>query len=119
MSKRRQHSELVWLGPHAGFSTGLSYAVPMPEHMYYYNPAFSDRSHEMPSREERVLVATMEVEDWTPCMLDCHDPHCREWTNVWLLPGQTRAEAMANLVSRCYSGAAYHVSECEMLDDRM
>ena len=117
MSKRRQHSEIVWLAAHAGFSSGSSYAVLMPEPMYRYNPAAEGRYHEMPSCEERELVATMAVVDQVPCMLDCGDDDCLEWTDVWLLPGATRAEAIANLIARCYSAAAYHVSECEMLDE--
>jgi len=117
MSKRRQHSELVWLKSHAGFSSGLSYAVLMPEPGYFHNPAFRGQLPPL-TREERQAVATMEVTDPMPCMLDCDDPGCMEWNDVWLIPGDTRAEAITNLIARRYQGAAYHVSECQMANDQ-
>lgn len=96
MSKRRQQSELVWITPNSGFGAGGRYAVIMPEGQYLSAP---DRA----------------VTDQTPCILDCDDEDCMEWADLFTLHGDTRAEAMRNLIAGRYSGAAYHVSECEML----
>ena len=119
MSRRRQHSELVWLlEAHAGFGPGGTYAVPMPEPGYPFNVEYAAEHGWPANREQRREVANVEIVEHVPCMIDCPDEDCREWTNVWTLPGDTRQEAIANLVARRFTGAAYHVSECEMLDDR-
>ena len=97
MSKRRQDSEIVWITPNSGFGAGGRYAVILPESTY-------------PVSEHAAVT------DPTPCMLDCDDPDCTEWTDLFTLPADSRAEAIRNLISARYSGAAYHVSECEMLD---
>ena len=119
MSKRRQHSELVWLKPpHAGFGAGGTYAVLYPEIGFLFNKEVAARIQRPMSQEEWWAVANVEIIDQTPCMLDCDDPNCMEWTNVWTVAGASRTEAMANVVARSYTGANYHVSECEMVDDQ-
>lgn len=112
---RPQHSQLVWLLPNAGFGPGNTYAVLLPEPHYQFNP---DWTHPQIMRQEERTPPTTSIEDYTPCMLDCGDDDCREWTNVFTLPGDSRAEAIANLVAANYSGAAYHVSDCETAFDR-
>ena len=52
----------------------------------------------------------------TPCLLDCGDPDCREWTDLFTRQGDSRKEAIQNLIAREYSGIRYHVSECHMYD---
>ena len=116
MSKRRQDSEIVWLAPHAGFGPGNTYAVIVPEPGYFFNPEWLE-NEEPPEQWDR-SNPTMTVTDWTPCMLDCDDRDCREWADLWHLPGATRSEAIANLIARNFSGHSYHVSECEMSDER-
>lgn len=118
MSKRRQHNELVWLPPHAGFGPGMTYAIPIPEVPFPFNPRWQTEERFPASRQERLLEATVWATENPPCLLECGDPDCREWTNVWLLPGQDRTQAVQNIIQRRYSGASYHVSECQMLDDR-
>ena len=59
-----------------------------------------------------------DTDDMFPCVLSCGDEACVEWINVWMLPGDTREEAEQALKDERYIGAAYHVSECSMLDDK-
>lgn len=48
-----------------------------------------------------------------------HNPNCKErWNTVWALPGETREEAEAAHTAKTYLGSAYHVADCELLDDR-
>ena len=102
MSQRRQHSQLVWVGPYTGFGRSATFAVICPEP--YYNLASPD-----PDKSRDIV-------DQTPCLLDCDDPKCQEWTDLFTLPGISRREAIQNLIARQYSGARYHVSECQMSD---
>ena len=110
-----QHSQLVWLQPNAGFGAGDTYAVLLPERPYRFNPRWTTEQILNPHLRS---PATVQIEDITPCMLDCGNEQCREWSDVFTLPGNTRAEAMANLVAAKYSGVAYHVSDCETLLDQ-
>ena len=110
-----QHSQLVWLRSNAGFGAGDTYAVLLPERPYQFNPEWNNEQIMNPDLR---TPATMQIEDITPCMLDCGNKKCREWSDVFTLPGNTRAEAMANLVAANYSGVAYHVSDCETALDR-
>lgn len=100
MSKRRQQSELVWIPAQAGYGSGDCYAVIMPEHGFLLRR--NDPSD------------TREIVDQIPCLLECDDPACMEWSDLFALPGSTRQEAIANLIARRYTGACYHVSECQM-----
>ena len=108
--KRRQHSELVWLGPHAGFSSGQCYGWLLPEPEYILkDPSFYYQTDaELP----------LAIADAQGCMLLCPDRHCREWTNVRLVAGETRKAALGRILAGEFLGWAYHVSECEMADDR-
>ena len=56
--------------------------------------------------------------DNAECDIDCCHGPCNEWTDVWLLPGATRQEAMSALIQGQYTGVAYHVNECQMFDDK-
>ena len=108
--KRRQHSELVWLGRHAGFSSGHCYGWLLPEPEYILkDPSFY-------YRPDGILPVSLA--DAQSCPLLCPDPKCREWTNVQLVAGETRKEAMDHILAGTFAGWAYHVSECEMHDDR-
>ena len=98
MSKRRHDSEVVALGKWAGFGPANTYAVILPE--AYWNLS-----------EQKAII------DQVPCMLDCDDKDCMEWSDVFWLPGNTRKEAIANLIQGNWSGVSYHVSECEMHDE--
>lgn len=90
MSKRRQAGEIIYKDTGAGFIMKGSFGVIQEE----------------------------DTEDLMPCVLDCGDKECDEWMNVWLLPGETREEAEQALQQERYRGAAYHVSECQMLDEK-
>ena len=98
MSKRRHDFEIVALNGQAGFSRVHTYAVIRPEPPYY-----DEDTGRM-------------MEDPIPCLLDCDDRDCREWPDVWHLPGTNRTEAMTALLQERYSGYSHHVSECEMKD---
>lgn len=88
MSKRRQAGEWVWLKPNSGF-VGNS-------HKYH--------AQIQPTDDRRRKVIRRHEEFTTPCMLDCGDPECREWPNLWTdIEGE--------------KGYFYHVSECQMLDE--
>ena len=53
--------------------------------------------------------------DWPPCLLDCGDERCVEWSTIWMLPGgDDHAVAQAAHFAGQYLGAAYHVSACEL-----
>jgi hypothetical protein len=73
MSKRRQAGDWVWMRTYAGFVQS-----------------------EKPQRGQ--IRPESYGAQW--CMLDCGDPDCREWLDVWRADG----------VGLC------HVSECEMFD---
>ena len=49
---------------------------------------------------------------------DGHDDCLERWDTVRLLPGATRAEAEAAHERKEYVGSAYHVSDCEVLEDK-
>ena len=102
MSQRGQHSQLVWTDSRAGFGGRASFAVIHPEPMY-----------RLPSDHP---LSARTIVDQTPCLLDCGDPDCREWTDLFTLHGDSRKEAIQNLIAREYSGIRYHVSECHMYD---
>lgn len=72
MSKRRNGGEIVWKVPGAGF-LGLGETV--------------------------ILVAE---KDHRPCILDCGDPDCREWSDAYVVGD--------------HNAVVYHISECEMED---
>ena len=90
MSKRREAGEIIYKLPYAGFVGQTAYGVIQEE----------------------------DPDDHIPCMLSCGDAECVEWIDVWLLPGDSRAEAIEALKREEYLGAAYHVSECMMADDK-
>ena len=96
--RRRQHSELVWITENAGLTPGSSYAVTLPQ---------------------KPLPSCCSGNLHLPCELGCGNPECRQWTAVLLLPGNTRKEAIRNLIASQYSGVAYQVPECQMLDTAM
>ncbi len=51
--------------------------------------------------------------------METHLRTCREtWATVWALEGDTLEEARQSLAERRFSGSAYHVNDCELLDDR-
>ena len=89
MSKRRNPGDIIVKLPYAGFVGQTAYAVIQEE----------------------------DTDDHIPCMLDCGDPECVEWIDVFLLPGDSMAEATEALKREEYLGSAYHVSECQMADD--
>lgn len=81
MSKRRHAGEWVRLGPYTGF-VGESDRLPaeiQPEQARY----------------------------WAPCLRDCGDDDCQEWTSLWTAPDPENAGKRWSLC---------HVSECEMFD---
>ena len=50
---------------------------------------------------------------------DAHEETCREtWATVWGLEGDTLEEARQALAESRFQGAAHHLSDCELLDDR-
>lgn len=108
--KRRQHSELVWLGPYAGFTAGQCYGWIHPEPEYilkqpspYYRPD---------------AILPVYLADTQGCVLLCPDRKCQEWNDVRLVAGATRQEALANIIAQNFLGWAFHVSECQMFDDK-
>lgn len=55
------------------------------------------------------LVVTIQPEDevdWMPCILQCGDPDCREWTDVWTDPDPDGIR-----------WPLYHIPECLMRDE--
>ena len=48
------------------------------------------------------------------CALNCGNDDCGEWSDLWMLHGRTRPEAMIGLVAGYYAGLAFHVSDCEL-----
>lgn len=69
---------MVWLSPGAGFV----------------------------GESNRLRVTIMPEECPPPCILDCGDPECREWTDV-----ETEPDADGEQYILC------HVSECQMFDE--
>ena len=62
-----------------------------------------------------------------PCMVykgpeegrKAHERACREtWATAWVLEGDTLEEARKALAESRFLGAVYHLSDCELLDDR-
>lgn len=48
-----------------------------------------------------------------------HLQTCREtWAEVWALEGDTLEEAKQALAESRFRGTAYHINDCELLDDR-
>ena len=87
MSKRRNAGEWVWLKPNAGFcgeSNRLKVEI-QPE---------DDENSKKYGPEK--------------CILDCGDPNCREWVNVWTEPDPEDNDERHLLC---------HVSECQMCDE--
>lgn len=80
MSKRRRAGEWVWLRPNSGFV---------------------GESHRLQAE-----IQPEQDGDWSPCMLDCGDPECREWINLWTAEDPDTGKRYP----------LYHVSECQMLD---
>ncbi|MDE2688560.1 MAG: hypothetical protein OXI16_13835 [Chloroflexota bacterium] len=64
------------------------------------------------------VIGEEDTADHMPCVLDCGDNECVEWINVFLLQGENLAEAAEALEREEYIGAAYHVSECRMADNK-
>ena len=51
--------------------------------------------------------------------MDAHLSTCREtWATVWALEGDTLEEARQSLAESRFRGIAYHLNDCELLDDR-
>ena len=65
------------------------------------------------------ILVEEDPDDMFPCSLDCGDEECVEWINVMILPGNTKEEAQIAAQNEHYIHAAYHVSECRLLDDRV
>ena len=50
---------------------------------------------------------------------EAHERTCREtWATAWTLEGETLEEARQALAERRFTGTAYHLSDCQLLDDR-
>ncbi len=57
--------------------------------------------------------------DDPPEEMKTHLSACREtWAEVWALEGDTLEEAKRALKESRFRGIAYHVNDCELLDDR-
>ncbi|MDE2753570.1 MAG: hypothetical protein OXI83_13410 [Gemmatimonadota bacterium] len=57
--------------------------------------------------------------DDPPEEIEAHLSTCREtWAEVWGLEGDTLEEARQALAESRFRGIAYHVNDCELLDDR-
>jgi len=78
MSKRHNPGDCVWLKPNSGFV---------------------GESH----RHKAQIIG--EVEDTDRCCLECGDPECREWPNLF-----------AEIDGKCHN--LCHVCECQMLDGK-
>ena len=51
--------------------------------------------------------------------MEAHLSTCREtWATVWGLEGDTLEEARQALAESRFRGAAYHLSDCQLLEDR-
>ena len=51
--------------------------------------------------------------------MEAHLSACREtWAEVWALEGDTLEEAKQALAESRFRGIAYHINDCELLDDR-
>ena len=90
MSKRRKAFDVVYKMPYAGFVRGGYFVEIQPE----------------------------DEDDFMPCMLDCGDEDCREWIDCLILTGDTLEDAVQSSSNKQYTGTAYHVSECQMANDR-
>ena len=90
MSKRRNAGDIIYKLPWSGFVGQGNFGVIQEE----------------------------DIDDHIPCMLDCGDAECVEWIDIFLLPGDSLVEAAEALEREEYLGAAYHVSECRMADDK-
>ena len=106
MSKHRNYAELVFLTANAGFGPGRTYGWFLPQAEMLWP---GDNS---PQAKTRLLA------DNNPCTLECGDPRCRDWDDVFVLPGPDRTAALKALIRSDYQDCAYHVSECEMRDDQ-
>lgn len=115
MSQQRHDAEVVFLDQYAGFGPGLVYGYILAEADWILEPA---NPHLAAEGNPRRWQLPMRRENWMPCMRDCGDPDCQEWCNVWVLAGESRTEAIANLMAGRFVGVACHVSECEMRLDR-
>lgn len=51
-----------------------------------------------------------------PCVGLCERAECREWCDVWVPEGNTRAQAQRSRLAGHWAGVIYHISECEMED---
>ena len=92
MSKRRHDNEMIRIRRYN--STNQTFGVIQPE------------TEHLQGQDQEPM----------PCMLDCGDSQCREWTDVFTLDGNTQEEARRNLDQGEFSGAAYHLPECRMED---
>lgn len=81
MSKRRKSGEWVWLLPNSGF-------VGESDRLKVEIPLFCSPD---------------------PCLLECGDPECLEYTEVW-----TEPDPICQMQRHCLC----HVSECQMLDEK-
>ena len=103
MTERRedediQHAPIRWKVPGAGFVGAGGYVA-------------------LIDRDPDPFPCT--VYDGTEEEREAHERTCREtWATVWALEGDTLEEARKSLAERRFLGAAYHLSDCELLDDR-
>ena len=136
MAKKRHYSEVIYMGSWAGFGPKHCFGQIEPEPSVPYNAALLKMLNPQTTTEwleyqellsqELLCLASSNYQGsnrWTteltavPCLLDCGDDNCMEWTDVRLLAGNNRHEALRNLVAGKFTGMAYHVSECQMYDD--
>ena len=99
---RVQEGDIVWKKPGAGF-TGVGCYVEIRD---------DDCLHENASYIH-------DIENHIPCMLNCGDNNCIEWATAWVIDGADNLEEARKLADTGkYARAVYHLSECEIFEDK-
>ena len=93
-----QHAPVRWKVPGAGFIVAGGFVVLVDRDPDPFPCVVYDGSEELRQAHERT---------------------CREtWATAWALEGDTLEEAKQALAERRFLGTAYHLSDCELQDDR-
>lgn len=72
---------------------------------YYDSDCAADSAAAVVTAMAKQLEKELEEKDWSPCLLECGDSKCREWSDVFT------EEIDGERYNLC------HVSECQMLDE--
>lgn len=64
------------------------------------------------------VLIDIDDDDPFPCVFDCGNADCREWNTLWLVEADNIDEANRAVEAERFAGAAYHVAECQMSQDK-